>query len=123
MKMKKSTLLTAVLILIASAIGINVNAQEKDNDKPAKLGVRAGWHYAAMYADGDMLSGTEHINSFYLGLLKEKKIVPLLRFGSGLEYFKSGYKINDDLYRDMHYLSVPLYLKVKLARECIIRST
>jgi len=68
-----------------------------------------------MFIDGDQLSGTDRMNSFYVGLFKEKKIASILRFGSGLEYFKNGYNINDNLKRELHYLSVPLYLKVKVA--------
>jgi len=113
--MIKSILQKVIMIAIVFAIGSHVNAQENDKDKPAKIGIRAGWNYAAMFIDGDQLSGTDRMNSFYVGLFKEKKIVPLLRFGSGLEYFKNGYTINDNLKRELHYLSVPLYLKVKLA--------
>ena len=113
--MKKSILQKVILIAIVFAIGSHVNAQDNDKDKPEKIGIRAGWNYAAMFIDGDQLSGTDRMNSYYVGLFKEKKIVPLLRFGSGLEYFKNGYTINDDLKREIHYLSVPLYLKVKVA--------
>jgi hypothetical protein len=39
----------------------------------------------------------------------------MLRFGKGLEYFQNGYESNlVDLQRRLHYLSAPLYLKVKL---------
>lgn len=112
--MKKSNFFTAIMIATMLATTCNINAQDDDKNKPAKIGVRAGWNYAAMFIDGDQLAGTDRMNSFYVGLFKEKKIVPLLRFGSGIEYFKNGYTLSGDLKREMHYISIPLYLKVKI---------
>jgi hypothetical protein len=103
-----------LLILVAMVVTCNIKAQDKDKDKPAKIGIRAGWNYASMFIDGDQLSGTDRMNSFYVGLFKEKKLVPFLRFGSGLEYLQNGYKIDDNVSRDLRYISVPLYLKVKI---------
>ena len=111
--MKKQILSKVILIAIVMTISFEINAE--DDDKPGKVGVRAGWHYAGMFIDGDALAGTDHVNTFYVGLFKEKKLLPLTRFGSGLEYFKNGYTIDGGGDRDLHYLSVPLYLKVKVA--------
>jgi len=112
--MKKPTLLPAILILISSLISSTVSAQDSGKDKPAKIGIRAGWNYASMFIDNEELTGIEHTNSFYIGVFKEKKLVPLLRLGSGLEYLQNGYNIKDGGDRDIRYLSVPLYLKVKI---------
>lgn len=39
----------------------------------------------------------------------------MLRFGTGLEYFQNGYESNlVDVQRRLHYISAPLYLKVKV---------
>ena len=39
----------------------------------------------------------------------------MLYFCSGLDYFKNGFESNlIDLQRKLHYISVPMYLKVKL---------
>ena len=111
--MKKSTQLTAILVSMALIIGSNVYAQD-DKDKPARIGIRAGWNYASMFIDNEELAGIEHNNAFYIGVFKEKKLVPFLRLGSGLEYLQNGYIIKDGSDRDIHYLSVPLYLKVKI---------
>ena len=112
--MKNRLQLQMLLLSFISMIGSSLNAQSGDDDKPAKIGVRAGWHYAGMFENNEMLTGTEHSNAFYVGVFKEKKLVPLLRLGSGLEYFENGYKINDNVTRDIHTISVPLYLKVKI---------
>jgi len=112
--MKNRLQLQVLLLTFIIMIGLSLNAQSKDDDKPAKIGVRAGWHYAGMFENNEMLNGTEHSNAFYVGVFKEKKLIPLLRIGSGLEYFENGYKINDNAKREIHTISVPLYLKVKL---------
>ena len=106
--MKKNIMITLVLL---SA----VQSSFAQDDKPGKIGIRAGYHAAMISIDGDQIAGTVGLNAFYVGLFKEKKLVPMLRFGSGLEYFQNGFESNlIDLQRKLHYLSVPLYLKVKL---------
>lgn len=110
--MKNRILLQLVLLAAITFVGTSLKAQ--NNDKPAKVGVRAGWHHAGMFIDNEMPTGTDHSSSFYIGVFKEKKLAPLLRFGSGLEYFENGYKITDNITRDIHYISVPLYLKLKI---------
>ena len=111
--MKNKITLNLLILAVLSISSISLSAQDK-NDKPAKIGVRAGWNYASMFIDNEELSGAEHINSFYIGVFKEKKMVPLLRLGSGLEYFQNGYKVTDNITREIHYISVPLYLKLKI---------
>ncbi len=110
--MKKIINPKILLILVAMVVTCNINAQDKD--KPARIGIRAGWNYASMFIDNDELPGIDHSNSFYIGVFKEKKLVPFLRLGSGIEYLQNGYKINDNVSRDLSYISVPLYLKVKI---------
>lgn len=110
--MKNKTMFKVVALVFLCIGSLNLRAQ--DSDKPAKAGIRAGWNYSAMFNDGDILRGTDHKNAFYLGVFKEKKVIPFLRFGSGLEYMNNGYKLSNNGERDIHYMSIPLYLKVKL---------
>ena len=80
-----------------------------------KIGFRAGYHSAMIYdKDGSKLSGVDPLSNLYLGIYKDNRIVPLLRFGFGLEYFQNGVNIkaSDEKYA-AHYLSVPVHLKVK----------
>jgi len=45
---------------------------------------------------------------------KLNKLIPMLYAGGGLEYFQNGFQSTlIDLKRKLHYISVPLYLKVK----------
>ena len=106
--MKKIILITLVLFSAAQL-------SFAQDEKPGKLGIRAGWHFAIIDLDDAQFAGTDPLNTFYVGVFKEKKLIPMLRFGSGLEYFQNGFESNSvDLQRKLHYLSVPLYLKVKL---------
>jgi hypothetical protein len=101
-----------IILLAFLSIAVLSNAQD---EKPSKFGIRAGWHYSIIAIDGEQISATDPLNSFYIGIFQEKKLVPLLRFGSGLEYFQNGFESSRiDLQRKLHYISVPLYLKVKI---------
>jgi hypothetical protein len=97
-----------LLLTLLSVITISVQAQNK-------IGIRAGYLSSAFFKDGSKLSGTDNLNSFYVGLFKESKIIPALHFGLGLDYMQTGavWNSNDDK-QVLSYLSIPLYLKVKL---------
>ena len=106
--MKKKLIITIVIFSAMMA----VNAQNK---KSSKFGIRAGWQSAEMIRDGKSLETTEPLNSFYVGVFKEKKLIPMLHFGGGVEYFQNGFQSKlIDYQRKLHYISVPLYLKAKL---------
>ncbi|MEI6061782.1 MAG: outer membrane beta-barrel protein [Bacteroidota bacterium] len=95
-----------VLIVLLALLAFSVQAQ--------KLGIRAGFQASSWHEDGSRISGSSAYNSFYVGLFKEKKIIPLLHFGAGLEYLRSGAKLPGDTKQEISYLSIPLYLKVKV---------
>lgn len=102
MKMKHFILPFACLIMF-NAFG----QRETDNTK----GIRAGWHNADMFTDGE---GSGTLNSFYVGFFNERKIAPLFHFGSGLEYFQNG-TADDNSSLRLHTISVPLYLQANIA--------
>ena len=107
--MKKFTLL---LLLILSITYSFLYAQDKD--KKQKIGIRAGFHTAAMVYEGSKPDTARRLNSFYVGLFRDNKIAPILHFGTGIEYFQNGLKYTGSTKRVLHTLSVPLDLKVKL---------
>jgi len=80
-----------------------VKAGDKD------YGVRAGWQSALLSIDGE---NTDALSSFYAGFFKETQIVPLLKYGLGLEYAQMGGK--EDIEYKLGYIGVPLYLKAKV---------
>ncbi len=93
------------LILLALLfISISTNTFAGD-----KFGIRAGWQTSNI-----SLNSYKNLNTFYAGIFKEKKILPLIRFGAGIEYQQSGSEFSTDNIMKLHYISVPLYLKVKL---------
>ena len=108
MKNIYSVLAAAVIIGLFTS---EIKAQEKGGGNRIG-GIRAGYHSSQFFEDGN--SYGDPMQSFYVGLFKDTKIIPLLDFGSGLEYYKNGVKIDDANKRELHYLSVPLDLKLKI---------
>ena len=77
------------------------------------FGVRAGWQSAGTYNDGDQIDGNLH--SLYVGIFRPRPIGPgtFLSWVGGLEYSQQGHRDNDENFRKIHYLSVPLALRFK----------
>lgn len=77
------------------------------------FGVRGGWQSAATYNDGDKVQ--ENINSIYVGIYRARPIgmKKLLNWVGGLEYSQQGHKDNDDNLRRLHYISLPLALRLR----------
>lgn len=108
--MKKINSLVLAALLLTISLGIN--AQKKEGGKIG--GIRFGYHSAALYENGDMLPGTEHLQNFYIGFFRDNKLIPALHLGTGIEYFQNGGKVDNDNKLVLHYLSVPLHIKAKL---------
>ena len=94
-------------------VGYGVNAQD-DKDADRVGGIRAGWHNAGMYKNGNMVPDADPLQSFYVGQFRDNKIIPVLHFSSGLEYFQNGVQFDSDNKQVLHYLSIPLSLKAKI---------
>ena len=77
-----------------------------------KFGIRAGYQAANLYNGSSALYKTHH--TFYVGVFKDVKILPLLHFGAGLDYFQGGSEKDNDNNITLHYISVPVNLKLKL---------
>lgn len=107
MKLIRNAIMLIAIVLFST---VDLNAQDKD--KPSKGGIRAGWNYSGVFVDGEQLG--ENLNSFYVGLFQEKKIMPMLHYGYGLEYVQNGYQVTDLYKHKLHYVGIPLYLKLKL---------
>ena len=113
--MKKISL---ILLSTFFVLSFNTTKAGDKEDKHEKVGgIRAGWQYSGIYESGSLPTGYDPMSAFYVGLFKDVKIIPLLRFGLGLEYSQVGLvsdNSNIDNSLKLHYLYVPLYLKVKL---------
>ena len=104
---KTNLLLLATILLIYS---VSAFGQDDKN-----RGVRAGWQNSNYYEDGN--NSGDNLSAFYIGVTGEKSILPLLKFGSGFEYFQNGISgsIGNDEYKfKAHTISIPIYLKLKL---------
>ena len=79
-------------------------------------GVRVGYHTSALYNGDESLYETNRLDNFYLGVYKNFKIIPLLNWTAGLEYFQNGAKSSTTVGGDykIGYLSIPIHLRVKL---------
>lgn len=100
------------IILTALLLCAPFYANAGDGDKVG--GIRLGWSSAAMFNDGTKLSGYENLQSFYIGFFRDNKIVPMLHLGTGLEYNQNGAQENSDNKWVLHYVSVPINLKLKI---------
>ncbi len=101
--MKKIRLFTLVALLITISVSTYADG---------KHGIRAGFQTSNLYNNGSAKNGINQ--SFYVGVFKEKKILPLLSLGTGLEYSQIGTNIDSDNKEIFHYLNVPINAKVKL---------
>jgi len=90
-----------------------IHAQEKKEGNKVG-GIRAGYHSAALADYGSEPDTANSLNSFYVGFYRDTKIIPLLHFGTGMEYFQNGMKYSTNNKRVLHTVSVPLDLKLKL---------
>jgi hypothetical protein len=111
--MKKFNLLLLIGFLIL--LTLPAFAQKEDKKGGHKVGgIRAGYQSSIYVKGGDQLTGTTPLEKFYIGVYRDTRIIPTLHFGSGVEYYQNGARINDDNKRVLHYVGVPLYLKAKV---------
>ena len=111
-----------ILLLCATIFGST--SVFAGDDEGGKKGIRAGWQSSTMTSNGSADSANA-VNSFYVGLFGEKKLIPLLRLGYGLEYNSTGYKSNDKYFPisseySRHNLAIPIYLQVKLGPAFVL---
>lgn len=98
-------------------LNINYAFAGGDDDGGKNIGVRAGWQMSGLYEDGSIPAGYGTNSGFYVGFFKDTKIIPLLKLGTGLEYGQVGVVKDSSNYnakRVLHYVAIPIDLKVKL---------
>ncbi|MCK5847225.1 MAG: outer membrane beta-barrel protein [Bacteroidales bacterium] len=101
-----------LLLVSLLVFGLSFNSFAGD-----KFGIRAGWQFSNFHNSSSSPAFTimdEYLNSFYIGIFKEHKIIPLFRLGGGLEYSQIGSAYDSDNLMKLHYLSLPIYAKIKL---------
>jgi hypothetical protein len=108
--MKKTALLCMSTLLLWVC-----STQAQDPKESHKVGgIRAGFQAAGLFENGSKPDTSNSLNSFYVGFYRDTRIIPLLHFGAGVEYFQNGMKYSSNTSRVLHTVSVPLDLKLKL---------
>jgi hypothetical protein len=103
-------------ILIVLALGIFIcGTFNSYAGEPVTKGPIAGWHYSDILKDGKSLYG-DYNNSFYVGFFTNKQLGPtkLLQINTALVYFQNGSKENDNNKIRLHYLNIPVSLRVQV---------
>ena len=102
------------LIITAVLLGMGITQAQDPKEGHKVGGIRAGFHSAGLFEDGSKPDTSSALTSFYVGFFRDTKIIPLLHFGAGLEYFQNGMEYSTNTSRVLHTISVPLDLKLKL---------
>lgn len=76
-------------------------------------GIRGGW------IESEITKGNEgwfnkKYRSFYVGFFNDQRIIPMLYFYSALDYYQTGSRYDDRNKLILHYISIPIGLKLKL---------
>jgi len=104
--MKKKLVCLLVLMIALTMVCGPLSAKNR-------RGIRFG------YIDSKLDKGSAGLfdrgyNSFYVGFYNDQRIIPMLYFSSGLDYYQTGSKENDGNKLVLHWISVPLSLKLKV---------
>jgi hypothetical protein len=99
----------SILIAIMAISIQSVQAQGKRS-----IGIRAGYQISGLFEGSERVEGTSNYGGFYVGVFKEKKIVPFLHWGAGLEFCKNGATLTGNDRQVINYLGIPVHLKAKV---------
>lgn len=105
MKSKLGSIL--ILVVALAVLSGSLSAQKVDK------GIRFGYISSDINKDGESWFEDSH-SSFYVGIFNDKQIVPMFYFYSAFEYYQTGSKVDDNNKLALHYLSVPIALKLKI---------
>ena len=98
-----------LVLLFATVFILSSTLKAQSTDEDFKVGVKAGWHYANLYRNGDANYG--ELNSFYVGFFSEMQTSSKVKVGSAIEYFQNGFDNSDGKFL-LHTISLPGYSKV-----------
>ena len=105
-----------LILLSLLIIGFSFNSfSQKDKDgkgKSGKLGIRFGSQTSNIHNGSSRYA--DNLSTFYIGVVRTRRIVPLLKYATGIEYFQSGTKVNNENAAHLHYISLPVNLRLKL---------
>jgi hypothetical protein len=102
------------LILIILIMGAYSSQAQDRKSKDRVGGIRAGYHAATLALPESDVDTTNTLGGFYFGIFRDNKVASILSLGTGLEYFRNGTEYSENSSRELHTLSIPVNLKVKL---------
>lgn len=76
-------------------------------------GIRGGWMESKISKGGDSYLDAKY-KSFYVGMFNDQELIPMLYIYTALDYYQTGSKYNDDNKLVLHYISIPVGLKLKI---------
>jgi hypothetical protein len=94
----------SVLLIVLLSISFGLKAQDK-------FGIRGGFQTGNIYNSGSLYD--KNLNTFYVGVFKEFKVVPLIKFDAGIDFNQNG-SLNDSMSVKLSYISIPLNAKIKI---------
>jgi hypothetical protein len=111
MKNMKKTFITISVLAVFCLSSFTSHA----GGGPFTKGPIAGWHYSDILKDGESLYG-ENNNSFFVGFFSNRKLgsTKLFQIGSALMYYQNGSRKDDNNYIRLHYLNIPVSLRVQI---------
>lgn len=98
-----------IIVTFLMAFGLAVVSAQLS----AGTGIRGGYINSTLKRGGEGLFDKNY-ESFYVGVFHDNNIIPLLDLGTGLDYYQSGSQLDDNNKVVLHYLSVPISLKLKI---------
>ncbi|MFI5219891.1 MAG: outer membrane beta-barrel protein [Bacteroidia bacterium] len=103
-------------ILLLSAIVFNSfftfsQAEEDENDNKLN-GIRFGYQHSNLLNNDE--DAANNLDRFYIGFTRQKKLSPLFRLETGLEYMIAGAMITEDSKLELHYITIPLQAHLKI---------
>ena len=103
-----------ILLLVFAILGSSVIAQ--DDDGKLYKGIRAGFQSSNIKDGGDEIDGFDPYSGFYVGIFGARSLGAgkLLSLYSGLTFYQTGTKQDDDNKIVLSYISIPVNLRVKV---------
>ncbi len=102
---------SSIILFLMIVMSHNVKALESKF-----AGIRGGYQMSWLFQDNKKYTATDPLNSFYVGIVKDIKLIPLLHISTGFDYMQNGCvsKLNEDKEYILHYLSMPISVKAKI---------
>lgn len=102
--------------MILFAIIVSTHTAKAEIWESKFAGIRGGYQISWLYQDNNKFTATDPLHSFFIGIVKDVKLVPALHLTSEFLYQQNGCtsKLNEDKKYILHYLSLPVSAKANL---------